>query len=474
MNRVEDLCRRHTSLTEEEIMSIRMMANMLQPLANLEDADIFIDCPCRDGDAIVVAEAKPTGVPSSYKNSVVGMLAKKENEPAVTRTLSMGISTKHMKALTQESNHVIQSVEPIINGERTIGALIRERRMDEPYVSSRKFHLSKKSFEKMADMLGYMEDENVWLTEYIEEGLLLIDKEGIVIYRNSAAKDLYKNIGYMEDVLGQVYDNICLVLPEYQDKKKNYSFVETTIGKHTLCIRHIRLDKDDLALAVVIRDLTWMREQEKELILKSVAIKEMHHRVKNNLQTVASLLRLQSRHCDNELTKQVLGETMERILAISATHQLLAQNGVDQVKIGEVLQTIRNNTIRYFATPGFNIDLAIEGDDFEVDSDVSTSVALVVNELLQNSLKYAFAGKGEGNVKITVTYGELYSKICIEDDGIGFDVERVNNKDGLGLSIVRSLVKDRLRGSIEMKSSESGTVVTLQFLNQIMDIANVT
>lgn len=473
MDRIEELCRKYTDLSDDEIINIRMMSNMLQPLANLEDADIFVDCPCKDGDAIVVAEAKPSGVPSSYQKSVVGMLAKHENEPAVARTLCLGIPTKHMKALTQESIHVIQSVEPIQNGDRTIGALIREKRMDEQYIASKRLHLSKRSFERMADELTNTSDGNAWLTEYIEEGLLLINNEGLVTFRNSVAKDLYKNLGYVEDVLGQLYENICLVNPELQDKRKMYSFVETKIGKHSLCIRHVKLNKEDMYLAVVIRDITWMREQEKELILKSVAIKEMHHRVKNNLQTVASLLNLQSRHCDSEVTRQVLAETMERILAISTTHQLLAQNGVDHVKIGEVLMTIRNNTVRYFASPEFDIDLVIEGDDFEVDSDVSTSVALVVNELLQNSLKYAFINRKSGQVKIIVTQGDLYSSIQIIDNGVGFDVAHIRN-ESLGLNIVKSMVKDRLHGTIEIKSSSEGTCVSFQFLNQIMEIANVT
>ncbi|BCJ94983.1 sensor histidine kinase [Anaerocolumna cellulosilytica] len=473
MDRVEELCRKFTDLNDDEIMNIRMMANMLQPLANLEDADIFVDCPCKDGDAIVVAEAKPSGVPSAYQNSVVGMFAKYENEPAVSRTLCLGISTKHMKALTQESTHVVQSVEPINFGERTIGALIREKRLDEKYVASKRLHLSRKNFEKMADAISNIGDENSWLTEYIEEGLLLISKEGRVTFRNTVAKELYKNLGYVEDVLGQVYENICLVRTEIKGHKNMYAFAETTVGKHTLCIRHVKLDKEDTYLAVVIRDITWMKEQEKELILKSVAIKEMHHRVKNNLQTIASLLRLQSRHCDSEETRRVLAETLERILAISATHQLLAQNGVDQVKIGEVLMTIRNNTLRYYATPGFDIDFEIEGDDFEVDSDVSTSVALVVNELLQNSLKYAFIDRDEGRVKIIVTKGVLYSSIRIIDDGSGFDVERVD-ENGLGLNIVKALIKDRLRGSLDIKSSEEGTCVSFQFINQTIDITNVT
>ena len=115
MDIIWELCKKYTDLTEEEIATIQGMSAVLQPLANLEDADIFIDCPSWDGDAIVVAEAKPSYVPSSYKKTVVGLLARKENEPAVARTFRLGVATKQMKAVTQENGRTIQSVEPIKN-----------------------------------------------------------------------------------------------------------------------------------------------------------------------------------------------------------------------------------------------------------------------------------------------------------------------------------------------------------------------
>ena len=124
---IRQLCQEYTDLTDDEIQVIEMMAGTLQPLANLEAADIFVDCPCREGDAIVVAEAKPEEDPSAYRNSVVGMLAKSENEPAVARTFRLGVATKHMKARTQEDNYTIQSVEPIKYNGRVIGVLIREK-----------------------------------------------------------------------------------------------------------------------------------------------------------------------------------------------------------------------------------------------------------------------------------------------------------------------------------------------------------
>lgn len=475
MDAIEELCKKYTDLTDEEIATIRGMSAVLQPLANLEDADIFIDCPSWDGDAIVVAEAKPSYVPSSYKKTVVGLLARKENEPAVARTFRLGVATKQMKAVTQENGSTIQSVEPIRNtaGDRVIGVLIREQRVDVQRKISERLHFSEQSHERIANALAHMVGSNHWLTECIDEALLMVDKSGMVAFRNSLARDLYRKLGYIDDPLGQPYENVRLADSWQGADQSGFSAVETAVGRHSLSIKRIQLDSEDMAFAVVIQDLTWMKEQEKALILKSVAIKEMHHRVKNNLQTIASLLRLQVRRADNEETRKVLGESMNRILSIATTHELLAQGGVDQVKIGEVILNIKNNTVRYFARPHFDVNITLEGDDFEVDSDIATSVALIINELLQNSLQYAFQDREKGLVRIVVTCGELYSRIEVIDDGSGYDVEHVRT-DRLGLSIVQTMVKDKLRGTLGVESGPGGTHVTFEFKNQIMDAASVT
>jgi len=185
-----------------------------------------------------------------------------------------------------------------------------------------------------------MASENTWLTECIDEALVMVNHSGIVAFRNTLAHELFQKLGYIEDILGQRYENIRPVEPEQYRGDSRYAFVESTVGNLTLAIKHVRLNTQDIAFVVVIQDITWNKQQEKELILKSVAIKEMHHRVKNNLQTIASLLRLQVRRTENDETRAVLSESMNRILSIAATHELLAQSGVDQVMIGEVLMHI--------------------------------------------------------------------------------------------------------------------------------------
>ena len=472
MDIIESLCKQYTDLTDEDISIIRGMSAVLQPLANLEDADIFVDCPAADGDAIVVAEAKPESVPSSYKKTVVGLLAKPENEPAVARTLKLGIATKQMKAVTQERTHVIQTVEPIRNGERVIGVLIREKRADEQRLINERIHFSEQSYERIANAITHMSGENNWLPECIDEALIMVSRDGVVTFCNSLARDLYIRLGFVEDLLGQKYENIRLIPKDTPEEAIGpYTAVESQVGQYTMMIRQIRIDEDDIDFAEIVRDITDFREQEKQLILKSVAIKEMHHRVKNNLQTIASLLRLQSRRASSERTRQELTESMNRILSIAATHELLAQSGVDQVMIGEVINNIKSNAVRYFARPHFDVSILLEGDDFEVDSDIATSVALVVNELLQNSLKYAFPNKNSGEIRIVITEGDLYSRIEVIDNGCGFDIDKVDN-DRLGLSIVKSLVKDKLRGNFTLTSGAEGTRTSFDFKRQVTEVIN--
>ncbi len=466
MERIEQLCRGHTNLKQEEIAIIRGMSSVLQALSDWEEADIFIDCPCRDGDAaVVVAEAKPSSAPSSYRGTVVGHLARREDEPAVARTLRLGVATRHMKAVTQENGRTIQSVEPIKNSRgQVIGALIREQRLEEqPLLDNGRLHFSEQDPGRMADALAHLTDGDNWLTECIEEGLLLVSREGRVTFRNSMARRIYQQIGYVEDPMGQRYDNIRLAGSGEQES--GYVAAEVTAGRYSLLIKRIPLDDKDVDFAVVMQDITWRRDQEKELVLRSVAVKEMHHRVKNNLQTIASLLRLQARRSDDSNLKRVLEESMNRILSIATTHELLAQGGVDQVHVGEVLRGVRNNAVRAFSRPHFEIGISLEGDDFEIDSDIATAVALIINELLQNSLQYAFAGREEGQVRIIVTRGELYSRIEVLDDGAGYTADKVR-PGSLGLSIVQIMVKDKLHGSLTTTSGPEGTHVSFDFKNQ--------
>ena len=237
MDTIGRLCEKYTELTSKDVEVIRSMADMLQLIADLEDSDIFIDCPTAGEDAIVVAEAKPTDAKSAYQKSVVGMLALKTNEPAVARTLEMGISTKRMKALSQEAKQVIQTVQPIINDEKVIGVLIREVRIDKYMMAS--------VIQQNDITDSYEGEEGIepMMLEFIDEGLMIVDGQGMIRLRNKTAKEMYLNLGYLDDPLGQPYRNFRLVDYPEIDTLNDVPVLETQIGDTYLNIRHIPLDK---------------------------------------------------------------------------------------------------------------------------------------------------------------------------------------------------------------------------------------
>ena len=105
-------------------------------------------------------------------------------------------------------------------------------------------------------------------------------------------------------------------------------------------------------------------------------------------------------------------------------------------------------------------------------SDIATSVALAVNELVQNALKYAFVGQREGTIVIEIKSGRVYSQITIKDNGKGISLEK-ERRQGLGLSIVKSLVEDKLHGKLRIRSTETGTSVRFEFINDTMDFVSI-
>ena len=232
-------------------------------------------------------------------------------------------------------------------------------------------------------------------------------------------------------------------------------------------------NKNGIILAVIFRDITGSREQERNLILKSVAMKELNHRVKNNLQMVASLLRLQARRVGSVAAKRALEESIDRILSMAVSYEFLSHSEGETVSLKKVLGSIRNNTLQSLARPELKVDIRLEGDDMMVDSDVAVSAALAVNELLHNSMKYAFEGRDHGSISITLKKGTVYSEILVKDDGVGFQPEHTR-KDSLGLNIVKMMVEDKLHGKLRIRSGTQGTSVSIDFIRETADFIEVS
>ncbi|QEK12650.1 histidine kinase [Crassaminicella thermophila] len=467
---LKEICRKYTDLSYSDIKKLENTAEMLPIIADLVRADVFIDCLVRDSDvAIVVAEAKPFTGQSMYESSVVGQLAYRKDEPAALRTLEIGMATRDLKAVTQEKKTVIQNTIPIKNEqEKVIGVLIMEQDATEHLAKKRQMEILSETAEQLGETLLTFKDHENNITKHINDAIVIFNKSGISTYANPGAIELYRKLGYKDEIVGMNFEN--LVLDGISFKKiivdSSFETSEVKIGNLSLQTKYAAMKQKNKVVGVImfIKDITEVKEKEKELILKSVAIKEIHHRVKNNLQTIASLLRLQSRRIDNDLVKKAFNESISRILSIAVTHELLAQKGVDDIDIKTILSKLKDTTIDYGISPDKNIEIEIKGDSVIVNSDKATSIALVVNELLQNSVEHAFKSKKSGLIEIWIQKGCLYSSISVIDNGSGFDAKFIKT-ESLGHKIVEQIVKDRLSGHLSIESNISGTKIMFDFKN---------
>lgn len=217
-------------------------------------------------------------------------------------------------------------------------------------------------------------------------------------------------------------------------------------------------------IVMLINNLTDHKNKERELVLKSVAISEIHHRIKNNLQTIASLLKLQSRRIDDQEAKEAFNESISRVLSIATTHNVLAENGVDSIDIISMLNRLKDCFMDNNPLTCGNVKFYLEGgDSFPIDSDKATSVAIVVNEVVQNTLKHAFHGMDNGEISIKKIHrGSSYSNITISDNGNGYDVH-TEKPSSLGYKIIQRIIEDKMKGRLTVKSSKKGTLVSFDF-----------
>jgi two-component sensor histidine kinase len=206
----------------------------------------------------------------------------------------------------------------------------------------------------------------------------------------------------------------------------------------------LRPTGEHLGALVLLRDVTDLRSRDRELVTKDATIREIHHRVKNNLQTVAALLRLQARRIESEEGRLALEEAVRRVGSIAIVHETLSQAFDESVDFDEVSDRLR---------------VMVSGT---LSSDVATPLAMALTEVLQNAVEHGFGG---GPGKIVVTADRLVGRlqVTVEDNGCGLPHGfELDESTSLGLSIVRTLVESELDGYLEMGiSADGGTRVRL-------------
>lgn len=477
MNKKEEklceLCREYTDLNESDIQELVLEAKKIEKNKYYAQVDVFIDVYNKlSHQALVVYHKPPKDQSSMYERNIIGEDALLENEPGVLRTMQTSLNSIGFLARTQEFMLIQQRVYPIRNNRKTIGVTIVEEPLSEEILY--KFESSQDNYKNISSTLytlGQYQDEII--DQLLQEAILVFDESGQLILHNTIAKKLYKQFGYIDNLRDLDYDRITIdgttfeyVL--YQSGKEDFKdkpiVHEVQYLDYFLEVTKIWNDSEQ-QLIMLILDKTEIKKKESEIILKSVAIREIHHRVKNNLQTIVSLLRIQERRTESEEAKKVLRESVTRILAISSTHELLSKQIEDEISLLVAVESLVFYFRQIFQESQQKIDIQMDIDEtIMVKSEDIVTISLIINELLQNIYDHAFENRKSGIVKLSAFRSKKHNEVTIrvEDNGEGYDVAHTPTST-LGLMIISSYIKDKLHGEMRVKSDENGTCTSFRF-----------
>jgi two-component sensor histidine kinase len=303
----------------------------------------------------------------------------------------------------------------------------------------------------------------------VGDGLIRMDAEGVVQYASPNGVSAFRRLGDIESLEGRqlaeittgllrdrrmVDETLPLVVTGRMPWRTEIESRGVSLSLRAIPLRN---ETERFGALVLCRDVSELRRREMELVSKDATIREIHHRVKNNLQTVAALLRMQSRRMVSDEAKQGLEQAMRRVATIALVHETLSQGLAQTVDFDELIGR-QFRLSAEVASPSQTVRTERSGDFGELPSEFATPLALVINELVTNAVEHGLHDR-KGTVRLTASRtrrdddAEVLS-VCVEDDGVGLPEE--NRSEGLGLQIVRTLVTIELGGSIEWKPREGG------------------
>jgi two-component sensor histidine kinase len=313
------------------------------------------------------------------------------------------------------------------------------------------------------------------LSPRVGDGLVRLDADGRAAYASPNALSAYRRLGVTGDVVGA--DLAHLTRDAAADRVTGEAVAAgiraAVAGRFpdpmdvegraaTLLVRALPLQAPgaEEGALVLVRDVTDVRRRDRALLTKDATIREIHHRVKNNLQTVAALLRLQARRMTEPAAREALEESVRRVSSIAVVHETLAGSREDVVDVDDVLDRVLP-MLGDLTSVGPAARTRRLGQFGELPAEAATPLVLVVTELLHNAAEHAFPDGSPGSIELVAERNGDDLVVRVRDDGRGlpegFDP---STSDGLGLQIVRTLVASELGGSLVMGRPADGSTGT--------------
>jgi len=454
---------RRTDLTDADVAYLRCLVAEWPLLADLSFADLLLFL--RDGDEFVtVAQVRPATAQTIYVDDMVGSEVPAGERFLADRAWREGRICREGDPEWETGVPVRQEAIPVLHGGRVVAVVSRDSNLASARVPSQ----LEMTYLKTAGDLATMVAEGTFPTQAqpesdlvfrVGDGMMRLDANGVVEYASPNAMSAYRRLGISRNLVGEHLGDVGL------DDKRIYGVLDTRVpAEHEVEANGAIVARRAIPLVlggqvagalVLVRDITDLRRRDRQLLTMDATIREIHHRVKNNLQTVAALLRLQARRSTAPEARTALEESVRRVSSIALVHETLSQALDDAVEFDEIADKVMA-MVGDVASPERAVTTRRTGTAGLLPAAVATPLALVLAELLQNAAEHAFTERG-GLLEVTFDRRATGLRVGVVDDGGGLpDGFRIEGSKRLGLQIVRTLVVSELGGAIEMTPSASG------------------
>ncbi len=463
-----ELVRTHTDLDAEDLAWLQMLLADWQVIADLSFADLVLWLPDREGAGYwAAAQMRPTTGPTAYVDDLVGAFVPKGRRPLIDSAHEHERVAREGDPEWRDDIPVRVEAIPVRRGSRILGIIARNTNLLGVRTPSRLELAYLQTATDLTQMIanGYFpfpgQRSDHADSPRVGDGFLRVDAAGRVTYASPNALSVYRRLGLTTDLTGLDLAQTTrdLVPVARRPDEETLSAVlggrtarDTEIGSDTVLILRaipLRPTGEHIGALVLVRDVTDLRRRDRELVTKDATIREIHHRVKNNLQTVAALLRLQARRIESPEAREALEEAVRRVGSIAIVHETLSQAHEEFVDFDDVADRLRV-MVTEVSSHGASVTSVRVGSFGTLTAEVATPLAMVLTEILQNAVEHGF-GSGAGTITVTARriVGRLH--LTVDDDGVGlppgFDVDA---SASLGLSIVRTLVESELDGLLEI------------------------
>ena len=473
-----DLVRRHTDLDEQDVAWFQLLLADWQIIADLSFADLVLWLPDREGSGFWAgAQMRPTTGPTAYVDDVVGTFVPIGRRPLIDQAFTKERLVREGDPEWRDDVPVRVETIPVRRAGRVLGVVARNTNLLGVRTPSR---LELSYLQTAADLTQMIANGLFPVpgprsdhadSPRVGDGFVRLDADGKVVYASPNALSVYRRLGLSGDLTGLEFTEITreLVPARRRPDEETVSAVlggrahrDTELGTEdaALIVRAIPLrpQGDHIGALVLLRDVTDLRRRDRELVTKDATIREIHHRVKNNLQTVAALLRLQARRIESATAKSALEEAVRRVGSIAIVHETLSQAVEENVDFDEIADRL-GSMVTEVSDVGDSVRVRRDGAFGVLDSGAATALAMVLTEVLQNAVQHGYAGDSAGGT-IVVSPRRLVGRlhVTVDDDGRGlpdgFDLDADTN---LGLSIVRTLVESELGGQLTLDRVPDGS-----------------